>query len=39
MSKKAIRNTYAQPISALAQHMYNDLLKRNERAILAKSDL
>lgn len=38
MSKKAIRNTYAQPISALAQHMYNDLLKRNERAILDEAD-
>ncbi len=36
--KKAIRNDYAQPISGLAQNMYQELLKRNERGILDAAD-
>lgn len=38
MGRKAIRNIYAQPISPLAQRMYDALLKKNERAILEEAD-
>ena len=39
MAKKtAVRNTFAQPISPMAQNMYNALLKRNERDILNEAD-
>ena len=39
MAKKtAVRNTFAQPISPMAQNMYNALLKRNEKDILNEAD-
>jgi hypothetical protein len=39
MGKKiSVTNTFATPISPMAQHMYNDLLKRNEGLILDEAD-